>query len=437
MRIIVRLAVVLAVVAAVVYGGLWGYSWYKVKTAMDRAVEQSAPFAELKYTSIYASPRLDGTVGVDGIVIKPKMTDDEFNIQSVRLSLPGIFSLLTATKDDFPESMRLSVSGIGIDLNSPLLMSLSSMQKQAVKTQGKQRNFPLASYETLGCGSVQTIGIDELTRMGYQTMEIDIELEYRYAKIKNLLNLSSVVRMKGMQSVELKSEMRIPPAELAQGNFTNVVLDSIRIDLIDSGYATLRNRFCAAQLDSTEEAYLGKNLELLSSELGSTFPLETVEAYKKVMQGGRMSIEITPKPGIEFATLNRYATKDLIDMLGFRLKLDSHEVDFSKFEWGKSYSAARPDSGAEEEPKSAAATPLPIAKPAYVPASYHVTSPSKLGRYVGYKVRLTTRTGLDRDGIITSAEAGSITLRQTASAGKGFITFQIVTGDISSAEVLY
>jgi hypothetical protein len=437
MRIIVRLAVLLAVVAALVYGGLWGYSWYKVKTGMDRAVEQSAPFADLKYTSIYVSPRLDGTVGVDGIVIRPKMTDDEFKIQSVRLSLPGIFPLLTASKDDFPESMRLSVSGIGIDLNSPLLMSLSSMQKEAVKTQGKQRSFPLASYETLGCGSVQTIGIDELTRMGYQTMEIDIEMEYRYAKIKNLLNLSSVVRMKGMQSVDIKSEMRIPPSELAQGNFANLVVDSIRVDLIDAGYAAQRNRFCAAQLASTEEAYLGKNLELLSRELGTTFPLETVEAYKKVMQGGRMTLEIAPKPGTEFATLNRYAAKDVIDMLGIKLKLDSHEVDFSKFEWGKSYSAVRADSGVEEAPKSAAATPLPIAKPAHVPASYHATSPAKLGRYVGYKVRLTTRTGLDRDGIITGAEAGSITLRQTASAGKGFISFQIATGDISSAEVLY
>src|SRR5574339_205423 len=101
MRIIVRLAVVLAIIAALVYGGHWGYSWFKVKTGMDRAVEQSAPFAELKYTSIYVSPRLDGTVGVDGIVIRPKMTDDEFKIQSVRLSLPGIFPLLTASKDDF------------------------------------------------------------------------------------------------------------------------------------------------------------------------------------------------------------------------------------------------------------------------------------------------------------------------------------------------
>jgi hypothetical protein len=438
MRIIVRLAVVLAVIAALVYGGLWGYSWYKVKTAMDRAVEQSAPYAEIKYSSIYASPRLDGTVGVDGIVIKPKMTDDVFKIQSIRLSLPGIFPLITAKKDDFPESMRLSVSGIRIDLNSPLLVSLSAMQKQAIKAQGKQSRFPMVSWETLGCGSVESIGIDELSRMGYRTMEFDIDLEYRYAKIKNLLNISSVVRMEGMQSVDIKSEMRIPPSELAKGNFSNLVIDSIRIDLIDAGYAALRNRFCAAQLESTEDAYFGKNIELLSRELGTTFPLETIEAYKKVMQGSRMSLVIAPKPGIELAMLNRYAAKDVIDILGVKLILDTHEVDFNKFDWGKNYSAVNSDESKEgEAANSASSTPLPIAKPAHVPASYHATSPAKLGRYVGYKVRLTTRTGQDRDGIITGAEAGSITLRQTASAGKGFISFQIATGDISTAEVLY
>lgn len=436
MRIIIKLAIVLIVVTALVYGGLWGASWYKVKTTMDKAVEKSAPFAEIKYASIYASPKLDGTIGVDGIVIRPKMSSDEFKIQSVRLTLPGLLPLITAKQDDFPDSMRLAVSGIAIDLNSPLLASLSNAQKQAIKTKGKSRGFFLGSAETLGCGSVESMGIDELTRMGYQSVEIDIDLEYHYAKVKNLLNLSGVLRMKGMQSVDIKADMRVPPSELAQGNFNNMVLDSVRIDIIDSGYAALRNRFCAAQLESTEEAYLGKNLALLSKEVGATFPLETVEAYKKVMQGGRMQIGLAPKPGTELALLGRYALKDAIDVLGLKLTLDTHEVDFGKFTWGNVYSAVNPQADPDAE-SNAASTPLPIAKPAYVPASYHVISPGRLGRYVGHKVRLKTRSGLDRDGVISAADGDIITLRQTASAGKGFISFPIAIADISSAEVLY
>lgn len=435
MRIIIRLTVVLAIIAALVYGALYGYSWYKVDSVMKSAVKESSPYVDLSYSSVYVSPMLDGTIGVDGIVIRPKMTPDEFKIQSVRVTLPGTLALLTAKKGEVPESLRLAISGVAVDLNSPLLVSLSNMQKQAIKTQGR-RGSPVLSYETLGCGSVDMIGLDELTRMGYQTLELDLDTEYHYAKVKNLLSISSVVRLKGMNSADLKAEIRIPPADLQQRKFTNAVIDSVRLDMSDSGYAALRNRFCAAQLQATEEDYLNKNIELLSQELGTTFPAETVAAYKKVMQGGRMHMEIAPKPGTELASLSRYARKDVIDMLGFKLVLDNHEVDFNKFEWGKSYVAA-PSQGEEEGAGSAAAASVPTVKPAYVPATYHATSPASLGRYVGYKVRLKTRTGLDRDGTITNAEAGTITLRQTASAGKGFISFPIAIGDITKAEVLY
>lgn len=433
MRIIVRLVVILAILAALVYGALWGYSWYKIKSVMDSAVKEGAPYAEIKYASIFISPKLDGTVGVDGIVIKPKLTSDEFRIQSVRFSLPGIFYLITTNKDEFPESMRLSVTGIGIDLNSPLFAAMDEIQK----AQGSRRESPLMSYDTLGCGSVEKIGVDELIRMGYQTMEIDIDMEYRYAKIQNLLNISSMVRMKDIHGVDLKAEMRIPPSELIKGNFTNIVIDSVSIDVIDAGYAALRNRFCAAQLQSTEEVFLNRNMEILSRKLGTTFPAETIEAYKKVMQGGRMHIEFAPTPGTELTMLGHYAAKDVIDMLGLKVTLDSHDVNFNKFEWGKRYSAALTEGDNDESASSATAASSPIAPPAHVPASYHVTAPAKLGRYVGYKVHLRTRAGLDRDGIITSAEGGTITLRQTASAGKGFISFPIATGDIVSAEVLY
>ena len=72
-----------------------------------------------------------------------------------------------------------------------------------------------------------------------------------------------------------------------------------------------------------------------------------------------------------------------------------------------------------------------------MPASYHATAPADLGRYVGYSVRLKTRAGLDRDGIIEDADTGTITLQQTVSKGRGFMTFTIAVGDILSAEVFY
>lgn len=435
MRIIVRIAIVLALIAALVYGALWGASWYKVKQEVDDAIAQVAPYAEIRYASIFASPKLDGTVGLDRIVIKPKMSSDEFKIQSVRVTFPGLFHFITSKQDEIPESMRLSISGVSLDLNSPLLISLSQMQKQAKRLNGQKSELSFVNYETLGCGAVESIGLDELTRMGYQTMDIDLDMEYDYQRIKNLLALSMVTRFKGMQAVDIKAELRVSPADLAQGKMANAVIDSVRIDIADGGYATLRNRFCAAELESTEEVYLGNHLVLLSRELKTTFPPETVEAYKKYMRGGRMSLAIAPKPGTEFATLDRFAVKDIIDMVGLQLKLDSHEVDFAKFEWGKSFVMPKQEIPGETA-KSTTTAPLPVTK-TYTPPRFRATPPSRLGNFVGYKVQLKTRAGVARDGVIESAEPGAIILRQTDRGRKGFISFSIALSDIASAEVFY
>jgi hypothetical protein len=121
----------------------------------------------------------------------------------------------------------------------------------------------------------------------------------------------------------------------------------------------------------------------------------------------------------------------VIDMLGIKVTLDSHQVDFDKFEWGKSYSAENPVTTKERDTKSVTA-----AKPVYVPPAYHPTAPSQLGRYDGYKVRLKTSKGMEREGVISETEADAIILQQNVPT-KGFITFRIAIADITSAEVFY
>jgi len=437
MRIIIRIVVILAILSALVYGGLRGYTWYMVKEAMDRVAIEMSQYAEISYGSIYSSPKIDGTVGVDRIVIRPKMSSDEFKIQSVRVSYPDIIQLITAKIDDMPKSMRASISGVSIDLNGPLMSSLSLAQKNKAKEQQGSTGFPLMHIDTLGCGSVESIGIDELTRMGYQTMDVDMDMDYSYEKIKNLFKLNATVRVKGMSGMDLKLAMRVAPSDILRRRKIKPVIDYLRVDTTDAGYAAMRNHFCAAQMAGTEEAFITKNIELLSKEVGATFPNETVEAYKKIMQGnGRVSLEMSPKPGTELEYIDRYPLKDAIDILGVKLSLDNNEVDFSKFEWGKTYSASKQGNPGEEI-KEGTATQTVEAAPVYTPAIYRATAVSQLNKYIGYQARIKTRSGLLRDGIIESSEGSSITMRLRAPSGKGVISFPIALSDISSAEVLY
>lgn len=439
MRITIKLAVILALLAALVYGGLRGYVWYQVKTSFDQATQQMAPFAEVSYKSIYTSPELTGTVGVDGIVIKPKMFSDEIKIQSIRIAFPDIFTLLRAGNDvqkrEIPEQMKLSISGLAVDLNGQLLAAISEMQKQVQATEGPQSGFPLEHMDALGCGDIKVIGIDALTRMGYQTLDLDTELAYQYDRLRDDLRLSLVVRSKGMYTLDMTAQLKIDPNKLVRSQGTLPTINSVKVDYMDAGYAVLRNRFCAAQLASTEEVFVGRHLEALSRAVGATFPAETMDAYRKFLAGGqRLSVTIAPPPGTDLATVGRYQTKDAIELLRMGVTIATHEVDFKTFEWGTVYSLPR--EAAADDGKTNAAPVLPVPN-TRMPASFHSISPARLGSYVGSQVKIETRAGLRRDGVIESADGDSVTVRLLAPGGKGFVSFPIPFQAIASAKVLY
>ncbi|HEY0721469.1 MAG TPA: hypothetical protein VGE50_09450 [Gammaproteobacteria bacterium] len=434
MRSIIKLIVVLAIIAAVGYGGVRGGTWYKVKHEVDAAIQQAAPFADITYSSVYVSPLLDGTVGLDGIVIRPKMSPDEFKIQSVRLSFGNIIQLYKSGKKEMANRMHFAITGVNLDLNSPLLISLSQMQQQAMLEQSNKSGFDIIKTDSLGCGSIESIGLEELTRMGYSTMEIDVEMSYDYEKVKNLLNMDMAVRLKGMQGMNMKAQMRVAPSDVLQGKEIKPVINSMRLEVVDAGYATQRNRFCAAQLQANEETYLARHIDLLSREIGATLPPETLDAYKQFMQGnGRMTLLIEPKTGVDLETIGAYPVKDAIDLLGLQVTLDKHAVDFSKFEWGKRVTTQASAEGAEEGGSaSESQTNIPV------PARYRATAASQLKRYVGYQARVKTERGVQRDGVIESADGGTLTMRvHSTSGGRGYISFPIDMSEIVSAEVLY
>jgi hypothetical protein len=442
MRILIKLVVILAVVAALVYGGLRGYIWYDVKKGVDKTIQQVSPFVSVTYKSIYSSPTLDGTVGIDGIVIKPKMTSDEFKIQSVRLSFPNILYLINAGRDiekrEMPERMKLSVSDLAVDLNSQIFYSLKQMQMQAKALHKGQQRSPLDDFQALGCGDVQSIGLDELTRMGYQTMDVDLEMEYGYKKLTNDLTMSLLMRSKGMYSANIKAAMKMDPNALVQHRATPPTISSMTIDYTDSGFATLRNRFCAAQINASEDVFIVNHIKALSHAVGATFPLETVEAYKRFMAGdSRLSISIAPKPGTDISTLGLYPPKDVIDMLELNMTIDKTAVDFSKMEWGKSYdmpSYNAPPPPTEEPSTTTAPSPM-ASNP--TPARYRSTAPSRLGKFVGSEVKLKTYSGMERDGVIESVSNGTLSLRMVTQRGGGYLSFPIAIDEIASAEVLY
>lgn len=449
MRSLTKLVIVLAVIAALIYGGTQAYLRYEIKKGVDEAIKQAAPVAEITYREIFVSPNLDGEVGVDGIVIKPVALNDTVKVESVRLHYPDIIALVGALselkKREFPEQMLLSISGVKVALNGALLTSLDQAQKQARALEGDSRSLRLQNFDALGCGDISAIGIDELLHMGYQTLEFNIDMRYDYERLKNLLKTSLTFRFKDMYGIDIKAELKANPAAGVKGINDSLILGTgalpslseLKITYLDSGFNLLRNRFCAARLNSTEEFYVAQNLEALSQSVGAVFPEESMESYKKFLAGsGNFTFTMAPAPGADLATLGSYPLQDLIDVLNLKLSINEQQVKFSKFEWGKSYSA--PTMGGAERRQGENVVELTAPK-IQQPAQYHTVAVNKLGRYVGSQAKIQTLSGTLREGIIESTDNESVTIRLLSARdkGKGYIAFPIYFNEINSAKVLY
>jgi len=82
------------VVLVLIVAAAYGFYWYQVKSKADELAQQMAPFAEVRYGSVYAHP--DGTVGVDDLVITPRQMHAPVSMDAVRIRAGGPLSFCLA-----------------------------------------------------------------------------------------------------------------------------------------------------------------------------------------------------------------------------------------------------------------------------------------------------------------------------------------------------
>jgi len=435
-----RLLKFLLILPLIIYGGVKGYIWYKVKDLADTTIAQMTPFAEISYGSIFSS--FKGTAGIENLVIRPKMTTDEFTIQKMGFSAGNLLELLTMSKQlqqkKLPTHIGLEMEKFKIDLNSELFSMLAQMQKQ---TSQQSNPTVIERGDAIACGSIEDFGIKELTDMGYNQMVLDIEMNIDYQENLKRMAIATQVKDRDFYSAKFQTSFRFDiPEIVAAGRSYQPVISSLSLDYKDNGYYELRNKYCAKQRGSNIEDYINANITGLSQGIGAKFPNEVVENYRQFMtKGGSLRLSLKPNEETNLRGLKFYKPKEVMSLLGVEIAINGVKLDQSKIEWGDinkggpvNVDTAQIQKSKATPPKAETIAETPVESEEVEP-QFRTVQKSNLASHVGKRIQVVTSSGKQRDGVLESV--GNERIRIQVRLGSGEYSFPIKLEEIKQAQV--
>ncbi|HSC84107.1 MAG TPA: hypothetical protein VLC30_10870 [Pseudomonas sp.] len=382
--------------------------WLSVRAIMNDAVQQLSPIMQISYRGITSS--FDGRVGVEGIKVQVPALADEFRIEQAELKFKSLMDLLSFKErlgeGKFPEQMAVNIKGLALEVHGPFMAMLKAPTAE---------NNLQSALATVACGSVSSIGVDQLLEMGYRTLETDAQFTYLFQPGAQTLtfNLTADTRNMGEYRVSLSlANMSEKPGDL-RVNPPRVSM--LTVELNDNQYQRKVNSYCAGKTGQEEEVYLQTALNHLDSSLRSQRIaldpklLAALGGYFKDPQALR--VELRPTEGMAWDGLQFFDAKDVIAMLRPVLLINQQAVEPLAFSWVDPRAVQEPEAG---ELVRAVVSEENVAQAA---PQYEFVSVGSLPEYAGKRLQFITYDGTYYQGVLHKVENG-----------KAFLSVQFGTG---------
>ena len=390
--------------------------WLSVRAVMDDAIEQMAPYMDIKYSGITSS--FDGRVGLEKVEIRVPALNDELRVAHAELRFHGLGEMLRfkerLAEGKFPEQMAIKLQGLALDVHGPFMAQLYN--------QPAERSVFTAMSE-VACGKVRNIGTGELLDMGYRTFETDAEFSYQFQSGAQKLsfNLRSDTRdMVAMQMSMTLANMSEKPADL-RSNPPRVSL--VTVELSDNHYQRKVQEYCAGKLGQDSKLYVQTAVDqfdrVLRSQRIALDPL-VLAAYGRYLQDPQsLRLEFNPTEGMVWDGLQFFDAKDVLAMLRPVVLINQQVVEPLGFTWvdpnlslavKKTQEPAvedKPATGTQEEQR-----------PQFVAVE-------QLPSYAGKRLQFITFEGAYYQGVLHKVENGKVYLSVQFQSGTAEMSLRL------------
>ena len=390
--------------------------WLSVRAVMDDAIEQMAPYMDIKYSGITSS--FDGRVGLEKVVIRVPALNDELRVAHAELRFHGLGEMLRfkerLAEGKFPEQMAIKLQGLALDVHGPFMAQLYN--------QPAERSVFTAMSE-VACGKVRNIGTGELLDMGYRTFETDAEFSYQFqpGAQKLSFNLRSDTRdMVAMQMSMTLANMSEKPADL-RSNPPRVSL--VTVELSDNHYQRKVQEYCAGKLGQDSKLYVQTAVDqfdrVLRSQRIALDPL-VLAAYGRYLQDPQsLRLEFNPTEGMVWDGLQFFDAKDVLGMLRPVVLINQQVVEPLGFSWvdPNLSLAVKKTQEPTVEDKPAAGT-QEEQRPQFVAVE-------QLPSYAGKRLQFITFDGAYYQGVLHKVENGKVYLSVQFQSGTAEMSLRL------------
>lgn len=418
-----KLLLALLLLPIVIYLGLKFIIYRNTKSSLEQITAMAAPFMSIRYDGIGSS--LGGAVQISNVKLQPNNLNDVIRIKNIEIQTPGLGFLL-AGKDkmkegDFPESMRLSLEGVAVDMDGPMMSMFDKLLEADA-----------GEHSLAHCGGIQALGPQLYRKLGYNTLVSDIRLGYELDKKSARLHVRTEWNTEEMALFNADLFFTSVPASAQDMAQFSPRLTEAKAYYKDLAYTDRLKRYCASASNISVEDYIAAEVGQESSsftQLWGIIPGPGLrEAYRQFLVApGEVRFETRPSEGIDPASMKLFRPEDMLAMLNAKLTVNGAPVTDLSFQLKPKTVAKTSENDRDAGIASEEGAPQK--------SGYQTVRSNELAKYIGRSIRVREKRAAVREGVLAEVSPTQLTLERRY--GGGAVTFNVQIKHIEKVEVLF
>lgn len=445
-----NVVIIFVLVVASIAAGIKGFVHHKYKENLNNALRMAEGVALIRYRD-FSTSLLSGSLAIEGITVSSPYLPSDLSIDKVEIQTPGPVFMITAAKSlqgkEFPEKMGLRVTGFDVGLGEGLGTWIDSLVKRIDPVYRPYQNL---------CGGRTVFGPSDWKEMGYKSLSMDANLSYQFDSSSKTFNIQTDEQIEGMGRVKFSMSISGPSSPSMMGFIQGKppTVGNLSVNIQDTGYTAREVSFCAGLDKMEKSAYIKAKKQQSDKFYFASWGFAPGAGIREALadyltQPG--SIQITAHPSADFnpVMLQSYSGKDLARLLNIELMVNNKSIDDLSF--------TLPDRAFSEDLQARLEAQMDMSKfvggvtapgsdestfkkteiPEFkqreiIKPKYYVVELAGIEKYRGERVRITTHSGQEREGILISTDSSTLFVERRVHSGK--FTMQVARNDVKTIE---
>jgi len=326
----IALVIRLVVLGALLFAGFRFYLWHTARQEVDGVIARMAPLVNVGYANIQVG--FDGRVTLKGLRIGSLLFKDTISADSLTIDTGDVWHVLGEFRgvgDDraIPPAFSIRLNRAKIDLNSDYMLTLDESHVDLVS----------APWEHAGCGDVDHFGAANLRALGYNSLTVNVLLDYRFSRFNRTATLSGNVDIVDLSKNKFEETFALEVPSIAIRDLAGLqpTLQSLTWEYADDSFIERRNDWCASRLGVSVDEFVNRHIEAVSAmaeQQGLRLGEKVLRAYRHYLTHPK-ALRVTANPGqpVDLSKISHYSGSALMDWLNLRVSINDEAIDPAQF----------------------------------------------------------------------------------------------------------